>query len=84
LRESGRAKHAATRTAAEFDAPREERLAAMVEQAYRDRRPTDIATWFEIDNLIDPADTRSWRAAILDSAPPVDATGSRRPDVDTW
>ncbi len=70
--------------AAGSDEDREALFAAMVDQAYRDGRATNVATWFEIDDVIDPADTRQWLAAVLDSAPPVEATGDRRPNIDTW
>jgi acetyl-CoA carboxylase carboxyltransferase component len=42
-----------------------------------------VAGHFEIDDVIDPAETRRWLTAILDSAPPVDRT-ERRHIVDTW
>jgi acetyl-CoA carboxylase carboxyltransferase component len=56
----------------------------MVERAYANGKATNIASWFEIDDVIDPADTRRWITAILDSAPPVERTGRRRPNIDTW
>ncbi|HEU5268040.1 MAG TPA: carboxyl transferase domain-containing protein [Jatrophihabitans sp.] len=70
--------------AAESDEAREALFTAMVEQAYRDGRATNIATWFEIDDVIDPAETRTWITAILEAAPPAERSGARRPNVDTW
>jgi acetyl-CoA carboxylase carboxyltransferase component len=63
---------------------REQLLAEMVERAYANGKATSIASWFEIDDVIDPADSRRWISAILESAPPVERTGRRRPNVDTW
>jgi acetyl-CoA carboxylase carboxyltransferase component len=63
---------------------REQLFAEMVERAYANGKATSIASWFEIDDVIDPADSRRWISAILESAPPVERTGRRRPNVDTW
>jgi acetyl-CoA carboxylase carboxyltransferase component len=40
---------------------------------------------FEIDNVIDPAETRRWVMAGLRSVPkPPQREGRKRPCVDTW
>ena len=44
-----------------------------------------MATYFEIDDVIDPADTRRWIATLFDEAAPWWQTpGKRRPNVETW
>jgi acetyl-CoA carboxylase carboxyltransferase component len=64
-------------------AAREEAFAAMVERAYQHGKALNVAAHFEIDDVIDPAATRSRIVHALDAAPPAAAAGSR-PFVDTW
>jgi acetyl-CoA carboxylase carboxyltransferase component len=56
----------------------------MVERAYQHGKALHVAEYFEIDDVIDPADTRARVAHALASAPPPDRVGRRRPFVDTW
>ncbi len=57
----------------------------MVEQAYQRGKALNTAMHFEIDDVIDPADTRARIMAALRSAPPVPAReGKKRPCIDTW
>ena len=57
----------------------------MVAAAYERGKALSTATMFEIDDVIDPADTRSWVMAGLRSLPPLPPrTGKKRPWVDTW
>jgi acetyl-CoA carboxylase carboxyltransferase component len=59
----------------------------MIALAYADARALNVATHGEIDDVIDPADTRSRITAALDAAgppPPPSPGGKRRPNVDTW
>jgi acetyl-CoA carboxylase carboxyltransferase component len=65
-----------TERAAAFD--------AMVERAYQHGKALHVAEYFEIDDVIDPADTRARVAHALASAPPRDGAGRGRPFVDTW
>ncbi|MGW3773393.1 carboxyl transferase domain-containing protein [Actinomadura verrucosospora] len=54
----------------------------MVAAAYEHGRALHAATVFELDDVIDPADTRRWITATLAAAPP---PGDRpRPWIDTW
>ncbi|MES9609323.1 carboxyl transferase domain-containing protein [Actinomadura sp. NPDC000929] len=54
----------------------------MVAAAYEHGRALHAATVFELDDVIDPADTRRWITAALAAAPP---PGDRpRPWIDTW
>jgi acetyl-CoA carboxylase carboxyltransferase component len=60
----------------------EERLIAA---AYRNGKALNAATHFEIDDVIDPAETRDRILAVLEAAPPPPARSSKkRPCIDTW
>ena len=65
------------------DGERDEAFAAMVERAYEHGAALNVASHFEIDDVIDPADTRRWITATLPAALPGRASGSRRP-IDPW
>jgi acetyl-CoA carboxylase carboxyltransferase component len=57
----------------------------MVERMYRHGKAVNTASHFEIDDVIDPLDSRKWILAGLRSAPPKGPrTGKKRPNVDTW
>ena len=44
-----------------------------------------MAAYGEIDDVIDPADSRRWIVAALAAAPPPPARqGKKRPNVDAW
>ncbi|MFT7600578.1 MAG: acetyl/propionyl-CoA carboxylase alpha subunit/acetyl-CoA carboxylase carboxyltransferase component [Acidimicrobiales bacterium] len=59
----------------------EEKVAGMYEQG----KALTAATYFEIDNVIDPADTRDWIVAGLRSAaPPKPRDGKKHSWIDTW
>jgi acetyl-CoA carboxylase carboxyltransferase component len=71
--------------AIEDPAEREAAFSAMVARAYQHGKGTNMASHVEIDDVIDPADSRRWVVAALESAPPPPArTGKKRPMVDTW
>lgn len=64
---------------------REATYTAMVAHAYERGKALNVATYFEIDDVIDPADSRSRVIHAFRSAPePAPRTGKRRPFVDTW
>jgi acetyl-CoA carboxylase carboxyltransferase component len=64
---------------------RERQYQAMVERMYEHGKALNMATYFEIDDVIDPADTRRWISTMLTSAPRTEArNGKRRPNIDTW
>ncbi len=66
-------------------AQRKARFDEMVAEAYERGKALSTATLFEIDDVIDPADTRSWVIAGLRSLPAAKPrTGKKRPCVDTW
>jgi acetyl-CoA carboxylase carboxyltransferase component len=57
----------------------------MVAAAYQRGRALNTASLFEIDDVIDPADTRRWVTSVLFSAPPpLPRAGKKRPNIDTW
>jgi acetyl-CoA carboxylase carboxyltransferase component len=57
----------------------------MVDRMYEIGKAVNVASHFEIDDVIDPADTRRWISAILTAAPPAPIrTGKKRPNIDTW
>lgn len=59
---------------------------SLVAEAYRRGKALNIASHFEIDDVIDPADSRLWIMSALKAAPPKRApkSGKKRPFVDTW
>jgi acetyl-CoA carboxylase carboxyltransferase component len=57
----------------------------MVDRMYEVGKAVNVASHFEIDDVIDPADTRRWINAILQAAPTAaPRTGKKRPNIDTW
>jgi acetyl-CoA carboxylase carboxyltransferase component len=57
----------------------------MVARMYETGKGLNTATYFEIDDVIDPMDSRRWISAGLAAAPPPPAReGKKRPCVDTW
>jgi acetyl-CoA carboxylase carboxyltransferase component len=71
--------------AVEDPAERDELFRAMVDRMYEHGKALSAATHFEIDDVIDPADTRRWVTAVLESAPPpARRDGKKRPNIDTW
>jgi len=57
----------------------------MVARMYQHGKAVSTASHFEIDDVIDPAESRTWITRALRSAPPPPArSGKKRPCVDTW
>ncbi|MDO8433060.1 MAG: carboxyl transferase domain-containing protein [Candidatus Binatus sp.] len=57
----------------------------MVERMYQHGKAVNTASHFEIDDVIDPLESRKWIMAGLRSAPPPEIrTGKKRPYIDTW
>jgi len=57
----------------------------LVDRLYEHGKAASIASWFEIDDVIDPADTRQWLSTLLPQHTPIPAAHRRgRPNVDTW
>ena len=72
---------------AELEDPqkRQELYEQLVDKMYENGKALSTATYFEIDDVIDPAESRRWIMAALRSVPPPPAReGKKRPCVDTW
>jgi acetyl-CoA carboxylase carboxyltransferase component len=67
------------------DAERLRTFEEMVDRMYEHGKALNAASHFEIDDVIDPADTRRWIASAFATAPsaPVRA-GKKRPNIDAW
>lgn len=66
---------------------RERTFQEMVERMYAHGRAVNAASHFEIDDVIDPADSRRWITGAFASAPapaPAPRPGKKRPHIDTW
>jgi acetyl-CoA carboxylase carboxyltransferase component len=65
---------------------RESVFQATVAAAYEHGEGLNMAAYGEIDDVIDPADSRRWIATLFDPAPPDwrKRAGKRRPNVDAW
>jgi len=63
---------------------REEAFQKMVHRMYEHGKALSVATHFEIDDVIDPADSRTWISAILDSVLVSPRSGKKRSNIDTW
>jgi acetyl/propionyl-CoA carboxylase alpha subunit len=64
---------------------RRARYDELVADAYAWSRALNAGTVFEVDDVIDPADTRKWLVMGLNSRPPAAARdGKKRAWVDTW
>ena len=64
------------------DSERETLFQQMVDRMYDHGKAVNVASHFEIDDVIDPVDTRRWLSTLLDAAPI--APLGHRPQVDTW
>ena len=72
---------------AAIDDPEERRRTfdEMVARMYEIGKGVSMAEAFEIDDVIDPVDTRRWiTTALLAAPPPAPRTGKKRPNIDTW
>jgi acetyl-CoA carboxylase carboxyltransferase component/biotin carboxyl carrier protein len=57
----------------------------MVARMYEHGKAVSYATYFELDDVIDPADSRRWITTALRSVPPPHRRRrKKRPQVDTW
>ena len=67
------------------EAEREQAFQAIVAEAYHRGKALNLASHFEIDDVIDPASTRSTIIDMLRAAPrPEPRSGKKRPLVDPW
>jgi acetyl-CoA carboxylase carboxyltransferase component len=64
---------------------RERVFQEMVEASYTRGKAVNTASHFEIDDVIDPAESRRWIVSALRSLPiPPPRTTKKRPAIDTW
>ena len=67
---------------------REALFEKMVDRMYEHGKALSVASYFEIDDVIDPADTRRWLTTLFGAAPEThrSVVGRRnvRPNIDTW
>jgi len=57
----------------------------LVARLYENGKALSTSTFFEIDDVIDPADSRRWIVNAIDSSPgPAPRSGKKRPNIDTW
>jgi acetyl-CoA carboxylase carboxyltransferase component len=71
--------------AVEDPAEREALFQTMVERSYTIGKAINVASYFEIDDVIDPAETRQRLSSVFAAAPPPPVrTGKKRPVVDPW
>jgi acetyl-CoA carboxylase carboxyltransferase component len=70
--------------ACDTDVEREALYAELVDKLYERGKALSIAEYFEIDDVIDPAETRRWITTLLESAPPRREGFTARPNIDTW
>jgi len=70
--------------AIEDPAAREREYRSIVERQYEQAAALNIAMHFEIDDVIDPSESRTWISSILTGAPATRRQAKKRPYVDTW
>ncbi len=63
---------------------RERAFEAAVQAAYERGQGISMAQYGEIDDVIDPADTRRWIAMLFENPPAAPPASKRRPFIDTW
>ncbi|HEX7167281.1 MAG TPA: carboxyl transferase domain-containing protein [Acidimicrobiales bacterium] len=64
---------------------RERTFEEMVDRMYEHGKALNASTYFEFDDVIDPADSRRWITSALAAAPPPPPrAGKKRPMIDTW
>jgi acetyl-CoA carboxylase carboxyltransferase component len=63
---------------------RERTFQEMVDRMYEHGKAVNAASHFEIDDVIDPADSRRWISTAFAAAPPPARQGKKRPNIDTW
>ena len=56
----------------------------LIEKAYEHSQALNIASVFEIDDVIDPADTRRWILTAIRGHQPPPVHPKRRTHIDTW
>ncbi|HLJ88603.1 MAG TPA: carboxyl transferase domain-containing protein [Candidatus Angelobacter sp.] len=71
--------------AVEDPAARKALFDQMVARMYEHGKAVNMASYFEIDDVIDPSESRKWIMSALRSAPPLPLrTAKKRPCIDSW
>jgi acetyl-CoA carboxylase carboxyltransferase component len=71
--------------AVEDPAERDALFSSMVDRAYQRGKAINVASAYEIDDVIDPADSRRRIVeALRSSPPPTERSGKKRSCIDTW
>ena len=71
--------------AIEDDVERQAHFEKLVARMYERGKALHVASYLEIDAVIDPLETRAWISRALDAAPePPRRSGKKRSFVDTW
>ena len=65
-------------------AARKAEFRRLADQLYERGKATNVASLIEIDDVIDPADTRRWLARGLKTASAKVRQGKKRPNLDLW
>jgi acetyl-CoA carboxylase carboxyltransferase component len=66
------------------DEERDALFVQLVDRLYEHGKALSIAEYFEIDDVIDPAESRRWITTLLAAAPPRPPGFRARPNIDTW
>jgi acetyl/propionyl-CoA carboxylase alpha subunit/acetyl-CoA carboxylase carboxyltransferase component len=71
--------------AKEDPAERKQLFDEMVQRMYQHGKGLSTSMHFELDDVIDPADSRRWiMTGLKSSPPPLPRAGKKRPCIDTW
>lgn len=71
--------------AIEDEEQRQQVFQAMVDHVYEQGKALNMASYLEIDAVIDPMESRQWLLRALASTPkPLPRQGKKRPCIDTW
>ena len=68
----------------ETDDERDALFGRLVARLYEHGKALSIAEHFEIDDVIDPAESRRWITTLLESVPARPPEVRARPNIDTW
>jgi acetyl-CoA carboxylase carboxyltransferase component len=66
------------------DEERDALFVQLVDRLYEHGKALSIAEYFEIDDVIDPAESRRWITTLLAATPPRAPGFRARPNIDTW
>ena len=76
--------HARELAAIEDPEERDQKFQSLVKRQYENGAAVNVAMLFEIDDVIDPAESRTWITTLLTNTAPRERKGKKRPNIDTW